>query len=223
MRPPLRLRLLFALLAAAGLALPAHAAGGDGRFSSTFDAAARAAAGFAKLTSDHVAVIDALVRRDTAGRATASAARTPEAAATFSRRLTADERRVAGLTTLSAAEVAQLDALVERVQTARLARTLLAPPVLLARPAARPVEPREKKAEREIHGSFSLSYGMGSGGYSEKSGSMNLTFEDPARGLTINVGYTETHTKGGRGYYGGPYGLPYGLPRATAPDDPFRP
>ncbi len=215
----MRRRVLLFFAVALALSAPGiRGAEEDGRFSSGLNAADRAAAGLARLSSDQVAVIDALVRRDTAGRASASATRTPEAAATFSQRLTADERRVAGLATLTAAEVAQLDALIERVQTARLARTLLAPPAYLARSSR--VTPAEKKTEREIHGSFSLSYGVGSGGYSEKSGSINLSFEDPARGLTLNVGYTETQTKGGRGYYGVPYIL---TPRLTTPADPSRP
>lgn len=217
MRPPARVLASFALLlAAAWLAsIPSRAAGDDTRFSTSLSAADRAAAGLGKLSSDNVAVIDALVRRDTSAR-TGSV---PSGGATFSQRLTADERRIAGLAGLTAAEGAQLDAFVERAQTARLARSLLAPPAFLARPS-RAVEPREKKTEREIHGSFSLSYGMGSGGYSEKTGAINLSFEDPARGLTINVGYSESHIKGGRGYY---REIPYALPRATTPDQPQRP
>ncbi len=218
MRPRIRPHFAFALLLAAPLLLPcARAAGEDSRFSTTINAADRAAAGLPKLSSDQVAVIDALVRRETGRVAANAASRTPEAGATFSQRLNTDERRAAGLASLSPAELAQLDALIERQQTARLARTLLAPPAFLTRPQR--IVATEKKTEREIHGSFSLSYGVGSGGYSEKSGSMNFIFEDPARGLTINVGYSETHTKGGRGYYG----VPYALPRATTPDLPQRP
>lgn len=197
------------LLAAAGLAPSGHAAGDDSRFSSSLNATDRAAAGLPKLTSDQIAVIDALVRRDTsrvAGSIAANATSTAEAAATFSQRLTADERRVAGLAGLSTAEIAQLDSLIARQQTARFARTLLAPPAFLARPS-RTIEATEKKTERAIHGSFSLSFGMGSGGYSEKTGSMNFVFEDPARGLTISVGYSESHIKGGRDYREIPYAL----------------
>lgn len=217
MRSPARVIFALALLlAAAGLA---RASGDDTRFSTSLNAADRAAAGLPKLTSDQVAVIDALVRRDTArvgGSLNASSTRTAEQAATFSQRLTADERRVAGLGSLTAEEVAQLDSLITRQQTAKFARTLLTPPAFLARPS-RVIEPGEKKTERAIHGSFSLSFGVGSGGYSERSGSMNLSFEDPARGLTINVGYTESHIKGGRGYREFPYALP------RTPDDPTRP
>ncbi len=219
MRPRLCLNFVFALLFTAPLLTPlASAASDDGRFSVSLNPTDRAAAGLGKLTSDQIAVIDALARRDTARVAANATSRTAETGATFSLRLTADERRTAGLTTLTAAEVAQLDLLIERQQTAKLARTLLAPPVFLSR--ARPIVTTEKKTEREIHGSFSLSYGVGSGGYSEKTGSMNFIFEDPARGLTISVGYSESHIKGGRGYREIPYALPS---RAITPDDPFRP
>ena len=94
--------------------------------------------------------------------------------------------------------MARLDELVVRYQNARLARTLLAPPVYLSR--ASRVTPTEKKKEREIHGSFTLSYGFGSGGYSEKTGSMVLTMEDPDRGYSISVGYSESHIKNGSYY-----------------------
>lgn len=180
------------LLSAAG-AQPA-----DARFSSTLSAEERATAGLARLTSDEVAVIDALVRRDTASRAGTAAATAKDetaAPAAFSQRLNADERRAAGLAKLGPAELSQLDAAIARLQSARLARSLLGPPSFVSRPTR--VTPIEKKKEREIHGSFSLSYGFGSGGYSEKSGSMVLTLDDPQRGFSISVGYSETHTKGG--------------------------
>ncbi len=189
-----RVSALWATLLAATLAL--RAADGDLRFSTSLEAPERAAAGLTKLTSDQVAVVDAFVRRDTGAQA-APKTDTPGAvqpAGTFSQRLTPGERTTANLAALSPAELARLDALVERFQTARLARTLLAPPSY-ARPARIPVT--EKKKEREIHGSFSLSYGWGSGGYSEKTGSMVLNFEDPERGFAISVGYAESHVKGG--------------------------
>lgn len=231
MRPILRLnRALLRCLAVGLLALTsavAHAS--DLRFTQTLNAEDRRAAGLARLTSDEAAVIDALVRRDTATRGSP----TPDPAAasaptTFSQRLTADERRAAGLAKLTAAELTQIDAFIERHQNARLARSLLAPPTYVSR--APRVIPTEKKKEREIHGSFSLSYGMGSGGYSEKSGSMVLTLEDPDRGYSISVGYSETHIKGGSGYiYRDPTlyrGDPLHDPLRGGPMDtitPFRP
>ena len=61
----------------------------------------------------------------------------------------------------------------------------------------------------------------GSGGYSEKSGSMVLNLEDPVKGYSISIGYSETHTKGGVPYY--LYRDPF-YDRLRSPlDDPFRP
>jgi hypothetical protein len=215
------LRLNFALFRSLGvwlLALAAlHADPVDLRFSQTLTAEDRAAAGLSKLSSDEVAVIDALVRRDTSARA--GSTNNDKLEATFSQRLTARERDTAGLPKLSATELPKLDALVDRQQNAKLARVLLAPPVYLSRSR---VTPAETKKEREIHGSYSLSYGFGSGGYSEKTGSMVLNFEDPARGYSISIGYSESHIKGGRGYYRDPFYDPLrGGPLETA--TPFQP
>ena len=217
--PPAWVRLTVGL-ACAGLVTPAMA--DDLRFSVSIEPAARAACGLPRLTSDQVAVLDAFVRRDTAARGSTDA---PESGngekpnATFSQRLTAGERQTAGLAALTTAELAQLDATIERFQGARLARTLLAPPQFA--PRRNQVVPTERKKEREIHGSFSLSYGVGSGGYSEKSGSMVLRLEDPDKGYAISVGYAETHTKGGVPYY--LYRDPL-YDRMRSPlDDPFRP
>ncbi|MBI4625057.1 MAG: hypothetical protein HY736_17795 [Verrucomicrobia bacterium] len=186
--------LLAGFLAAAGTA---GAASGDGRFSQGLSVAERTEIGINRLSTDQVAVLDALVRRDTAARSAPTAA--PGAPASFSQRLTADERRNAGLTLLTPAELPRLDAIVERREAGGLARALLAPPVFLS-PVAR-LTPAETRKGREIHGSFSLSYGMGKGGYSERSGGMVLTMDDPERRYSITVSYRETHIKSPNGYY----------------------
>jgi hypothetical protein len=216
------MRVATLLLAAISLILGAGTLRADDlRFSATLSVADRAAAGLAKLSSDQVAVIDALVRRDSATRARLST-RDEAATATsglFSQRISAEERKTSGLATLAATEVAQLDNFVDRYQGAKFARTLLAPPSYLSRNPR--LTPTERKTEREIHGTFSLSYGMGSGGYSEKTGSMVLTMEDPQRGYSIAVGYSESHIKGGNGYYRDPFYDPLRtLPSTT---DPVRP
>lgn len=197
---PLCSLLLTLLLAVSAAAADDH----DPRFSSTLGAEDKTAAGLAKLTSDQLAVLDALVRRDTATRGMTPAPKTAAEAAPadFSRRLSTDERRNAGLASLSAAEVSKVDALVDRHQVARLARTFLAPPEFLS-PHRRIAT--EKKIERNIHGSFSLSYGFGKGGYSEKTGSMVVTMEDPARNLSVSIGYSESHIKGGSYIYRDPF------------------
>lgn len=213
--------LLRSLLAWLFLLSAAVAQTGDVRFSQTLSADDRTAAGLPRLSSDEVAVIDALVRRDTGARAGTAAA--DQAPATFSLRLSADERRAAGLAKLSAVELPKLDAFIARHQSARLARSLLAPPSYVTRPSR--ITPTETKKGREIHGSYSLSFGFGSGGYSEKSGSMVLTLEDPERGYSISVGYSETHTKGGY-IYRDPLHDPLRDPLRGGPMDtvtPFRP
>ncbi|MEI6466240.1 MAG: hypothetical protein WCQ89_16055 [Verrucomicrobiota bacterium] len=204
MLPGLRLWLAFCLLWTC-------ASGGDAvepRFSQILGKADREAAGIVRLNSDEVAVIDALVRRDTVARLNANAA--SKLAEQFSQRLTPGERQTSGIGKLSPTELTQLDGLVDRHQNARLARTLLAPPAYLSRSG--PVRTTETKREREIHGTFSLSYGIGSGGYSEKSGSTTLTLEDPAKGYSVTLGYSETHTKGGPVYRDPRYDYSRGMP-----------
>jgi len=212
---PLGLRLLLAFAVTWTAALGAEAI--EPRFSLVLGQEDRETAGIGRLTSDEAAVIDALVRRDTLARLNATPA--TKLAEQFSQRLTAGERQTAGLGKLTPAELAQLDGLVDRHQNARLARTLLAPPVYLSRSS--PVRTTETKREREIHGTFSLSYGVGSGGYSEKSGSATFTLEDPAKGYSVTVGYSETHTKGGPLYRDPRYEYGRGMPlEAMAPPRP---
>ena len=194
----------FRLLAVWLITCAVALAQGDVRFSNTLNGEERAAAGLTRLSSDEVAVIDALVRRDTTAR---GATANDEKPATFSQRLTARERETAGLQKLAEKELPQLDAFVNRYQNAKLARTLLAPPTYLARHSR--LTPTEAKKAREIHGSFSLSYGIGSGGYEEKSGSMVLTMDDPARRYSISIGYSESHVKGGHVYRDPFYGDPF--------------
>lgn len=204
-RGVLKLRLL--VVAACLFAVFARGAESD-RFSQAIPTEDRAALGLKRLSSDQVAVLDALVRRDTAARGSTRA--DPAAPALFSQRITADERRLTGIDALPAEERARLDAAIERFQSAALARTLLAPPVYIARAPRSSVEPREKKKEGEIHGSFTLGYSWGSGGYSARTGAMEVNWTDPSGKLNISVGYSETHMKGGDGRYvlipeGGPY------------------
>ena len=199
-----------ALLRALLLAAVRHAAGARAqdelRFSTWLGAEEKADAGLARLDADRLAVIDALVRRDSSRPA---AAGTP---ADFSARLTTDERRTAGLDTLTPAERGSLDAAVARHQAARAARSLQAP-LVLASPRGR-ITTEERRPERGMHGAFSLSYTFGRGGYSERTGSILLTHDDPASGLSVSIGYTETHAKGPAPYYlaRDPFMTPAGAP-----------
>ncbi len=188
-------RAMLMLLAALCLAVVGRAAEATSdRFSQWLTVPEQKEAGLQKLSSDQVAVLDALVRRDLTARASGRAEGSPDE---FSKRLTPDELRNAGLAALAAEEVARVDVFVGRFAAARLARTLLAPPVYISK--VRIAEPVEKKKEREIHGSFTLGMGFGSGGYSEKFGGMTLRMDDLEHNLSISVGYSESH-------YKGPYG-----------------
>jgi hypothetical protein len=192
----MKLRPLFAFgWFAAALTLlvsPAHAA--DRRFSATLDPAEAAHIGLVRLSSDQVAVLDALVRHDTAKVANASAAH--PVAPRFSQRLSADERRNAGLTLLGETELARLDADVEGFSrpatSGAVSATLTAPAATIASPTA-----VQWKREPEIHGSVSFMVGGGSHGYSEYGGAMDVTYFDPAHGFEISAGYAELHSSGG--------------------------
>lgn len=191
--------LLPLLVLAIGVPGTAAAADADGRFSRGLSGPERLETGLQRLTDDQVAVLDALVRRDAAARTATSAPSDPPAK--FSLRLTPDERRNAGLPSLNSTELARLDALVERHQAGGMARALLGPPVFSS-PASRltPAETRKGQG-REIHGTFSLGIGFGKGGYSERSGGMTLTMDDPDRRYSVTVSYSETRIKSPNGIY----------------------
>ncbi|HWL17045.1 MAG TPA: hypothetical protein VNR00_15660 [Opitutus sp.] len=202
-------RFRFALLVCAVAALivgPALAAPDAGmRFSQSLPAEEFASSGLARLSSDQIAVLDALVRRDIAqSRLPARQTGTRR----FSERLSADERRNAGFDLLTEVEVGQLDGAVER---------LIAPPPAAAGALATSgsssaaVTSWKLRRDPQIHGSMTLVVGVGSHGYSEYGGGLVLTYDDPENRYAISVGYAEMHTKGGypyRGYRDRFYGRP---------------
>lgn len=196
---PRALLLLCGVLAAA-VAFGAPAEKPEARFSQILTAPERAAAGLDHLTSDQVAVLDALYRRDIAAQAAPRRADVPAPSARFSQRLTDNERRTAGLDTLTETEVAQLDAFVSRNAPTSVARALLT-----TQPSFVPVSMRARLAEvrptkPEIHGSFTLGMGFGKG-YSERFGGMTLNYEDPDRKFAVSVSYSESHIKGDVPFY----------------------
>lgn len=183
---------LFGIALAVALSFGALArAQDDVRFSKALAPQEFTASGLSSLSSDQLAVLDALVRRDIAGSYRTS---TSPRADRFSDRLSADERRNAGLETLADAERLQLDACVQR---------LIAPPPpssSLVGPGsaglANAVQSVKIRREPEIHGSVSLMVAAGSHGYSAYGGGMVLTYDDPANRFSVAVGYSEIHEKG---------------------------
>jgi hypothetical protein len=196
------------LLAATLVALsPLAARAADSRFSQVLSTNESVECGVNRLSTDQAAVLDALVRRDLATQAAPRRDDKP-LAGKFSQRLSDDERRNAGFTLMTEAQVAKLDGYVQRFGAGTLARALLAPPVYVSpNNRLRPIEP---KTGPEIHGSFTLQYGVGKSGYSEKAGGMNLNYEDPAHNLSVSFSYWESHIKGGVPYRDGYY--PGGAP-----------
>lgn len=170
-------------LAAALLTPTAQAAEGSGRFSNAIGSDARASAGLTRLTSDEIAVLDALVRRDASRLEKAK-----PSAPTFSQRLTVDEYRSAGLAHLTAVELVNLDALIASTETpssSPIAATLSSP-TASRRDTASVREKTEWKPD--VHGEVFIEFGGGRG-FSERAGGIALTLEGPERRTAVSVGY----------------------------------
>ena len=202
-------RKLYALMACLALFAGRMYATDDIRLSRTLIPDEFAAAGLTQLSSDQIAILDALVRPDIADATRAT--RTKEArAARFSERLTADERKNSGLAELAPEQLTQLDNFVARLSSPESGGN----GQFVSRDTGRTdvFTARSLRRAPEIHGSISLMYGAGSGGYSERGGAMTLSYEDPS-GLSVEVGYAEVHSKGGyyRDYCRSGFRDPFGL------------
>jgi hypothetical protein len=177
--------------------ITAASASEDVRLSRTLIPAEYEDSGLKQLTSDQIAILDALVRRDTEELARPAPANEPRAER-FSERLSADERKNAGLTLLSPAELVKLDAYIARL-TAPIGSS--SGSFVSGKGTSQPwIAEKSLRRAPEIHGSITLLYGQGSGGYSERGGAMVLTYDDPS-GVSVAVGYSEIKTKGGHGHY----------------------
>lgn len=189
MKSPLRLLFAFLLLSLAAAGLRAAE---DVRFSKTLSADETAALGVACLSSDQLAVLDALVRRDI-DRAdyVSKEPRAPR----FSQRLSENERHNAGLDTLAEAQLAELDRAVERLMPPpRTGQTFA---VSSGNNGPYSVPSVKLRRDPEIHGAVTLMVGAGSHGYTEYGGAAEITYYDPANKFALTVGYAETHAKGG--------------------------
>lgn len=190
------------------------------RFSSTLSPSQRAETGLDQLSTDNIAVIDALVRLDAANatRLVRNNIRTTR----FSERRTVHERDIAGLDHLTPEQVKKLDQFV--------ALRIPAPPsdADLAYSSVRldtttPVAV-VKKPGPEIHGSFSLTYGWSKYG-STRGGDANVTYVDPRKRYSVTVGYSEYHGNGlaPYPYTTSPYLSPYSALNRYDPYPPYRP
>jgi hypothetical protein len=177
------------MFALGALVIAAAAAGQaqETRFSQKLAATDRTAMGLEKLSSDQLAVLDALIRRDEKMYAKPDAAH--PSPARFSLRIFDDEYKSAGLDLLTEAELTHLDSLVEQYEAG-------GPPSVAAESAATALKTDVQGPAPEIHGMISFTYGAGRGGYREMGGSMLLNYDDPAHGISLLVGYGEMHASG---------------------------
>jgi hypothetical protein len=205
--------LVWGLLTLCGLLAAAPAVRAEeARFSQSLAPADAVATGIQKLTSDQLAVLDALVRQDE--RIYAVPDPKHPAPARFSQRLLPAERRDAGLGLLTPAELAKVDTAVAQYETRGESAT-----ASVASPVA--WQPEITVPGLEVHGMISFTYGAGSGGSSMMGGAMAVSVADPEHGFAFTAGYAEMHGKGpllGRGCYGGYYpDYPYGFGPPLAP------
>jgi hypothetical protein len=192
---PLLHRGIFALIFC-GAITTAFAADDEPRFSNTLTSAQRTEVGFAQLSDDNIAVIDALVRADEATlRRRGQAAMPP---GNFSQRRSAHETEITGLAKLTTEQRNRLDALIA-LRTAPITQ-LTAEVGAPATPARPMVERNTRPQGLEVHGSVSLTYGWSKGG-NVRGGEMVVTATDPSRRMAITVGYSEYRGKGLVPYY----------------------
>lgn len=159
-------------------------------FSDSLSTAERGAAGLQKLESEQLAALDRQVERELT---LAREGNVRAFAGSFSKRRNEPDRAAAGLGLLTPVEVALIDAHVAH---------RLANPAFAVWPTRTRADGEAETVSRrpEIHGSFSLFYGTG-GGASYRGGAVTMTYEDPARNLSVSVTYSEVHGKGPTGRY----------------------
>lgn len=172
-----------------GLAAAASA-GDEASFSKTLATAEFGDAGLNKLSSDQLAILDALVRIDETTLLRYKPSR--QRAAQFSQRLTAEQRASVGLSSLAAEDVAVLDRQVARLENPDASTATAS--TSTGKNSATDV-PSQKRAP-EIHGTISLLYGTGGHGYSAQGGAIDLFYHDPEHHYTISAGYAEFRVKG---------------------------
>jgi len=181
------------------------------RFSQSLTTEQRTTTGIDRLNSDQIAALDALVRlnrnqiaadalkaeqaKHTAQKKSAATTEitplaAPESASqpvAFSKSLSADQRRAAGLDTLTAEQQAAVDSLVA-VQTTEAPRY---EPV-----SASAVDAVEFFPNRfEMHGEVGFSFGGGSGGYSSRAAWVSSTLLDTKTGTEFSVGVLTSREK----------------------------
>jgi len=167
-------------------------AGDDSRFTDALAPDQRAELGFAQLSSDNIAVLNALVRQD---ESTFKLRKNTIATTRFSERRTSHEREIMGLGLLDAEQVAKLDALVGRRFVPVVTTRWMESSGLPSGVAISSVDTLNERRRPDIRGSFSFTYGWGKGG-SVMGGDVNLIYRDPERRYSVMFGYSQYEGKG---------------------------
>ena len=188
-------------------------AGEPPRFSQSLTPKQRSSAGIDQLNSDQIAALDALVRLDArkaaaaenkavlaAKKAAPESPASPEALAlaepapgSFTGSLSVDQRRAAGLDTLTPEQQGTVDTLVAQQVGASLMRHELA--------TTSSVQAVEFFPNRyEVHGEVGFSLGVGSGGYNSREAWMSTSLLDTKTGTEFSVGVS-TGTEKWKGPY----------------------
>lgn len=188
----LRLRLLIAgfVLGLLPGALASAAPTESSRFTDSLTAQQKTDAGLTTLSSDNVAVINALVRQD---EAAVQLHNNQIRSTRFSQRRTDHERNIAGLALLSAEQLAKLDDFVGRRFAPSPAPLMESVAPIVINTSA--IETNNESRRPEIHGSVSLTYGWSKGG-SVMGGDLTLYHVDPERRFSVFFNYSQYHGKG---------------------------
>jgi hypothetical protein len=188
-----------AILAATGWAAESS------RFTDSLTAQQRTELGLNGLSSDNVAVINALVRQD---ESTVQLRNNNVRSTRFSQRRTEHERTIAGLDQLKPEQIAKLDELIGQ-RFAPAPSPLLESAMVPSALSVSSVENNSAPRRPEIHGSFSLTYGWGKGG-SVMGGDATLMYEDPDHRYSVLFNYSQYRGKGFvPGLYPGDFYSPY--------------
>lgn len=184
-----------ASLLAGVLAMAVSVSASNGGFSATLSSEQKTSAGLTILTPAELAALDQLVATDVNQARKESST---EFSNTFVARRTDDERHQAGLDRLTAEQLNKLNALI--------AGSVAASPKPKERPRIKDSEVFSARPKPEVHGGFSLTYGRGSDGSDFRSGSMWVDYFDPASGLGLSLGITQSKGNGLFGFYPDYYG-----------------
>ncbi len=177
-------------LALTGLLWAAVATVRAAEFSESLSTSDQTAAGLNKLEPEQLARLNEQIEKELT---LAREGNVRGFAGSFSRRRNDEERALSGLNLLTPVEQALVDA--------HVAQRMSRPAFMTWNPRSRSDGQVETVSQRpEIHGSVSLFYGAG-GGTSYRGGAMTMTYDDPARNLSVSVTYSEVHGKGSGGRY----------------------